>query len=121
MRILVQIVANGIGLWLAREILAPNFELSGGFATIVLAAVVLGIIQSFGKPALRFLSFPLILLTLGLFNIVISIALLWALDFVLPQLTIHGSWTYLWSVGIIGFANLFVTMAFPKDREEPRE
>ncbi len=121
MKILVQIVANGIGLWIARELLAPNFQLTGGFGTIALAAIVLGIIQSFGKPTLRFLSFPLILLTLGLFNVVISMVVLWLLDLALPQLSISGVWTYLWAVVILGLTSVFVTMAFPKDRVDPQE
>ena len=115
MKILVQIVANGIGLWVARELLAPNFQLAGGFATIALAAIVLGIIQAFARPILKIFSFPLILVTLGLFNIVISMALLWLLDFALPQLSISGVWTYVWTVALLWLANLLVTMAFPKD------
>ncbi|MBI2624101.1 phage holin family protein [Candidatus Parcubacteria bacterium] len=118
MKILVQIVANGIGLWVARELLAPNFQLTGGFGTIALTAIVLGIIQAFAKPVLKLFSFPLIILTLGLFNLVINVVILWLLDRILPQLSISGGWTYLWAVGILGIASLFVHMAFPKDHLE---
>ncbi|MBI3305195.1 phage holin family protein [Candidatus Parcubacteria bacterium] len=118
MRIIVQIAANGIGLWIARELLAPNFQLAGGFGTILLAAIVLGIIQAFAKPVLKIFSFPLILLTFGLFNIIISVVVLWLLDLALPQLSISGVWTYVWTVIILWLTNLFITMAFPKDRLE---
>lgn len=115
MRIIVQIVANGVGLWIARELLAPDFQLAGGFGTIALTAIVLGIIQAFAKPVLKIFSFPLILLTFGLFNIVISMIALWLLDFALPQLTIQGVWTYVWTVIILWLTNLFVMMAFPRN------
>lgn len=118
MKILVQIVANGIGLWIARELLEPNFQLAGGFGTLALAAIVLGIIQAFARPVLKIFSFPLILLTFGLFNIVISIVTLWLLDLALPRLAIHGAWTYVWTVGILWLTNLLVMMAFPKDHPE---
>lgn len=121
MKILVQIVANAVGLWIARELLAPNFQLAGGFGTIALAAIVLGIIQAFARPVLKIFSFPLILLTFGLFNIVISIVTLWLLDLALPKLSIQGVWTYVWTVLILWLTNLLATMAFPKGEESNRE
>lgn len=78
--ILVAILANGLGL-VAAAWLIPGITLGGSTwqevtVTAVLVAVVLGLVNALVKPVVKFLSFPLIILTLGLFSLVINAAML---------------------------------------------
>lgn len=47
------------------------------FGTALVVAVVLGILNALLKPILSFVSFPLIILTFGLFSVVINAAIFW--------------------------------------------
>lgn len=73
---------NGVALWLAAIALseirlgetAP--ALSNRLVTILLVALVFGAVNAVIKPVVMFFSFPMILLTLGLFTIVVNAVML---------------------------------------------
>ena len=73
-RWLVSSAAIAIVAWLLPGIRAGTG--TTGAITVVVAAAVLGLLNTFVKPLLKLLSCPLILLTLGLFLFVINAALL---------------------------------------------
>lgn len=75
-------VVNGVALWLA-AIAIPEIrlgeqapELMNRLVTIFLVALVFGIVNAVIKPLLTFFSLPMIVLTLGLFTVVINALLL---------------------------------------------
>lgn len=73
---------NGLALWLAAIVLpeirlgeqAP--ELSNRLITILLVALVFGVLNAVMKPLVTLLSLPMIILTLGLFTIVVNAIML---------------------------------------------
>ncbi len=73
---------NGVALWLAAIVLpeirlgeqAP--ELSNRLVTILLVALVFGVLNAVMKPLVTLLSLPMIILTLGLFTIVVNAIML---------------------------------------------
>ena len=75
-RLLIRIVVSALALW-AADYLLPGFGVSGGITGILLAGAVLGLLNTLVRPILKLLAAPLILLTLGLFTLVINAALLW--------------------------------------------
>ena len=91
-KLLSQIIAAALGLWLAilfvpgviiRAYPTSNFfgfSLTAQWEIILLLGIVLGLLNYFLKPILKALSLPLEILTLGLFTIVIDMALIWLLD-----------------------------------------
>ncbi|MBK7720920.1 MAG: phage holin family protein [Austwickia sp.] len=73
---------NGVALWLA-AIALPDIrlgeqapELSNRLITIVLVAIVFGVVNAVMKPMLTLFSLPMIVVTLGLFTIVVNAILL---------------------------------------------
>ncbi|MEK7082359.1 MAG: phage holin family protein [Patescibacteria group bacterium] len=104
-KLAIRIALNGAALWVAQRYF-PGFMLSGGTA-LAAGALVLALLNIFVAPILRFITTPLRWLTLGLFNIVINIAVLALADYLLPQLTIHGYATLFWTSLIIALANAF--------------
>ncbi len=73
---------NGLALWLAALVIqdirlgeqAP--ELSIRLVTILVVAIVFGLVNTIIKPVFSFFSFPFVALTLGLFTIVINAIML---------------------------------------------
>ena len=67
---------NAIGLYLAVMIL-PGIDLTSNLVSILWLALIFGLINALFRPLLQFLTCPLIILTLGLFTLVINSFLFW--------------------------------------------
>ncbi|MBU2539602.1 phage holin family protein [Patescibacteria group bacterium] len=118
-KLISQILAGILGLWLAVSFvpkinikILPNsnffgFPLATNWHIIILLGVILGIINVFLKPILKTITLPLRIITLGFFNLVINLILIWAVDLIFEEITIPWFlplfWTTLiiWALGII--------------------
>jgi putative membrane protein len=94
--------------------LMPGFEIHGTFwVSLLIIAAVLGLINTFIRPIIMFFSCPLVILTLGLFTLIINALMLSLTNWLLPSIvTIDGFWTTFFAAIIIsivsGLLNLFV-------------
>lgn len=75
MNLLLRWIAAAAAVWVATR-LVPGIRYDGGFETLLVVALILGLVNALVRPLLRFLSCGLIVLTLGLFLLVINAALL---------------------------------------------
>ena len=79
---LIRMVISAMGLWIASEFV-PGMEITG-MGTLVAAAFLLGIVNAVVRPLIVILTFPITIVTLGLFLLVINAAMLglvaWLLD-----------------------------------------
>ncbi len=98
-RLVTSVVANGLALFAAQYVV-PGFTVSGGWQEYLTAAVVLGLLNLVVKPILKTISLPLIVLTLGLFTLVINAALLWGLAWWFPFITV-ATWQALGEATLI--------------------
>ena len=76
MKFLLRILATAAALWIATQIV-PGVTHSGPWTSLLLVAIVFGLLNSIVRPLLKLLTCPLILLTLGLFTFVINALMLW--------------------------------------------
>jgi putative membrane protein len=68
-------VLTALALWLTSQLIGGiSFS---GFGAVFVAALVLGILNAFLRPLMLFITFPINLLTLGLFTFVINGVMLW--------------------------------------------
>ncbi len=97
MRLITWLVTNAVALAVAAWLLdgirftGPSngqAELEHKWLPLLLVAVILGLITSFVKPVLKLVSFPFIILTLGLFLLVINAAMLLLTGWLAEQLEI---------------------------------
>ena len=72
----------------------PGVKVSG-FSAALVAALVLGLFNTLLRPVLLLLTFPVTLVTLGLFVFVINAALFWAASYVLDGFQVAGFWAAL--------------------------
>jgi putative membrane protein len=89
LRALLQIVLNGVALLIAAH-LVPGIHYQGSLLYLLVAGLVLGLINLIVKPIVSVLSCPLILLTLGLFYLVINGLMLYLADILLEGLRVDG-------------------------------
>jgi putative membrane protein len=77
----------------------------GRWGSLLLGAAVLGIANAILKPILTVLTFPLIVLTLGLFYFVLNIAMLGLAEWIAPNFSINGFWTYIGATIVVWLVN----------------
>ena len=80
-----------LGLWAATEML-DGFIITSAW-TLVGAGLLLGVVNAIVRPFALLLSLPALLLTLGLFLLVINAAMLGLVALMLPGFKIIGFWT----------------------------
>lgn len=73
---LVRFLLNAVALWVATAIY-PTAVRIRSTETLLLAAVVLGLVNAFLRPVVLILTLPLNLLTLGLFTLVVNTLMLY--------------------------------------------
>ena len=112
LRLAVAWAVNAAALWVA-DVLFTGVRIDGWKAYLI-GAAVLGIANGIIKPVLALLTLPLIIITLGLFLLVINIAMLALAEWIAPDFSITGFWTYVGTVVIIWLVNLVAYSAIDR-------
>ena len=73
---LVHLLVNAAALWVATRIV-PGVTYSGSLLPLLGVALVFGIVNAFIRPVAKLLALPLIILTLGIFALVVNGLMLW--------------------------------------------
>jgi putative membrane protein len=76
MPFLIRLLVNAAALWVATR-LVPGVSFDGGALPFLGVALVFGVINAFIRPVLKVLTFPLIIVTLGIFALVVNGLMLW--------------------------------------------
>ncbi len=106
MRLLLHWLLSALSL-LAVAHLVPGFSVRS-FWTALLAAVVIGLINATLGALLKFITFPLTVLTLGLFWFVINALILKLAAAVVPGFTVVGFWPAFLGAIVLAVLNLIV-------------
>ena len=110
MKILRILVANIVAVWLA-HLLVTGFSVSGEWKGYVIGGILLGILNLLAKPVLRFVSAPIIWLTLGLFTLVINGFLIWVVAYFSSYVSVGIPMPLVWATLIITAVN-FIASGF---------
>jgi putative membrane protein len=76
-----------------------------GWAAYLIGSAVLGIANAVLKPLLTILTLPLIIITLGFFYLLINIAMIALAEWITPNFSINGFWTYVGTVLVVWAVN----------------
>lgn len=85
----------------------PGFVLNG-FGTALLAALVIGLVNGTLGMLLKIITFPLTVLTFGIFWLVINALMLEVAAALVPGFTVVGLWPAFWGGLILSLLNLTV-------------
>jgi putative membrane protein len=102
-RLALAVVINAAALWVANAVFS-GVRIHGWWAYII-GAAVLAIANAVIKPILTLITLPLIVLTLGLFLLVINIAMVALAEWIAPNFSIDGFWSYVGTVVIVWLVN----------------
>ena len=76
MNLIIRLIINALALWLATR-LVDGISFDGQIAFLFVVALVFGAVNTIVKPILMVLTFPFLIVTLGLFLLVLNAAMLW--------------------------------------------
>ncbi len=113
---------NVLGLWAAVRLIGTGYDdviVTAGFWGFVFAAFVFSVFNSLIKPILVVVSFPMILVTLGLFTLIINGILVYASLAIAPGLSMSFGNSILTGI-IISLINYIVSAAFELGRDKRR-
>ncbi|MDQ2969463.1 MAG: phage holin family protein [Actinomycetota bacterium] len=102
-RLAIAWAINLAALWAADEIWA-GVRIDGWKAYLI-GSAVLGIANAVLKPLLTVVTLPLIIITLGFFYLLINIAMIALAEWVAPNFSIDGFWTYAGTVAVVWAVN----------------
>ena len=117
-RFVIAWAVNLAALWVA-DALWDSVTINGAAAYLI-GSAVLGIANTIIKPILTILTLPLIIVTLGLFMLVINIAMLALAEWIAPNFSIDGFWTYVGTVFIIWLVNWIASSLLDSAEKSPR-
>lgn len=89
MRLIARFLVVAAAVWLVAAYV-PGIEVQEGVASYLLIALIFSLVNLLVKPVLKLLSFPLLLLTLGLFLIVINAAMFGLTALLTDRLDVDG-------------------------------
>ncbi|WP_433730938.1 phage holin family protein [Nocardia sp. CA-129566] len=124
MQLLIRLIINAVAIWLAAawvdkiEILSPADKGNGAKVIVILAvAVVFTVVNALVKPIVKLLSLPLVIVTLGLFLLVINALMLWLTAKITETtdygLRVDGFWAALWGGVIVALVNWILGVLVP--------
>lgn len=92
----IRVFINAIAIFITAQLLPGIHIANDSLGTLLVIGLVIGLINAFVKPLLKLLSCPLVLLTFGLFVLVINGLLLLLADSLLDSLKIDNfGWAFL--------------------------
>jgi len=90
--LLVKVLINAVGVWAAIQVVPQiDFDFGNDWWKLLAVALILAIVNSYVKPILKALSFPITLISLGLFSLVLNALLLLLVAFVSNQVSLGFS------------------------------
>src|ERR1700686_1946974 len=108
MPFLVRLLVNAAALWVATRIV-PGVTYSGGWMSFLGVAIVFGVVNAFIRPVAKILTFPLIMLTLGIFALVVNGLMLWLTSSLSAALGfsfyVSGFWAAFWGALVVSIVS----------------
>jgi putative membrane protein len=106
----VRWLVSVLGLWLASELLGSgSVTIEGGTGALVIAGLLLAIINTLVRPLVVFLTLPAVLLSLGIFMIVINALMILLVDYFYSAFNVDGFGVAVITGMVVGLVNWLVS------------
>jgi putative membrane protein len=113
MPFVLRLVINAAALWVATR-LVPGVTFQGDWVAFLGVALTFGVINAFIRPVAKILTFPLILLTLGLFAFVVNGLMLWLTSSLSSSLGfgfhVTGFWAAFWGALVVSIVSTLLSL-----------
>ncbi len=112
--LLLRLIINAIALYAATVAGIPGLRFDGDWETLVVVALIFGVVNALVRPLLAVLTCPLMILTLGLFTFVVNALMLLLTGWIAQQLhlgfTVDGFWAALAGSIVISVVSFILTL-----------
>ena len=115
-RFILHLVANAAALYFISMFLEGDFAITGGVKGYFIAALIFGAVNSLVKPILKLIALPLVIMTFGLFTLVLNMVVLWLVRYTMNILAFQGVSVHVEHIAaffyaslLLGLANLFIS------------
>lgn len=114
-KFILRLIINGVALYLAILLLnGRGIEFGGDWISILWLALIFGLVNAFVRPVLKLLTCPLIILTLGLFTLLINTFMFWLTGQIGQSfgidITINGFWPAFLGGLIVSIVSVVLTL-----------
>lgn len=121
-KFLIRIIINGFALYAAVALVPGIVPQNPNPVSYIWLALIFGILNALLKPVLKFLTCPFILLTLGLFTLVINTGLFYLTGWIGQQFavgfTISNFWAALLGALIVSIISMFLEVIFKDELKD---
>jgi putative membrane protein len=104
---ILRTLISALGLWAASAIV-PGVDIRGG-GTLLIAAILYGVVNALVRPVLVILTFPLTLVTLGLFLLVVNAAMFGLVAAFLGGFSVTGFFPALLGAIVVSIVSWFAS------------
>ncbi len=112
-RFILRWAINTVAIFLAIRFV-PGISLQSSWVSVIWLALIFGLVNAFLRPLLKLLTCPLIILTLGLFTLVINTFLFWLTgqigQFLGISITINGLWPAFLGGLVVSIVSVILTV-----------
>lgn len=123
MSFLVRLVINAVALWVATQVV-PGVNYTGDLVPFLVVALIFGAINATLRPLTKLLTCPLILLTLGLFTLIVNGLMLWLTATVATSLglgfRVAGFWPAFWGALVVSLISTLLSLSVRVDEDRRR-
>lgn len=125
MRLLMRLVINAVALWVASIFVSGiRFPGEGGgvdVGTLLIVALIFGVINALIKPVVKLVTCPAYILTLGLFTFIVNAGMLLLTSYIAgPRFAVDGFWPALWGGIIISIVSTLLSVFVSDDDDKKR-
>jgi len=118
-RFIVRWFVSSLGLWIASELLgSDSVSLGGRFSAVLFSGLALAFVNTFIRPLLVFLTLPAVLLSLGIFMVVINAVAVLLAAWLYGPLEVSGFGIAIIVGIIIGLVNWLVSIVLEDKRDK---
>ena len=114
-KFLIRAVFAALGLWAASRFV-PGVHVDNT-GTLIVAALLLGVVNAIVRPILVVLTFPLTIVTLGLFLLVVNAAMIGLTAWFLGGFVVNGFWAGIGAAIVTGLVSWVAGAPFGGERE----
>ncbi len=122
--LILRLIINALALFAATQVGIAGLHFDGDWKTLVIVALIFGLVNALVRPLLAFLTCPLIALTLGLFLFVINAAMLALTGWIAQQLNlgfvVDGFWAALLGALVVTLVSWAMTLLVGDAHERRR-
>lgn len=122
----INAVALALAAYLVPMVIPGGIVIAGepAWLSVAITALIFGLVNALIRPLLKLVTCPLIILTLGLFTLIINGLMLWLASWIGQQFgvgfVVHGFWPALLGGLIVSVVSFFLSLIFREEEPRPR-